>query len=125
MVDKDLPFSVVNSDSFQVNVDIGCPPTDKIICGRLVQSSKTDEMKWNLPSNRLKKSLVLGSRCPFLDSEALADGFATRFPPTQAAGSFPLRPLGDASLSELFPSISFTTGSASVGGRDLFSALGE
>ena len=60
-----------------------------------------------------------------MDSEALADGFATRFPPTQIAGSFPLRPFGDAGSSELFPSMSFTTGSVSVGGRDLFSALGE
>ena len=31
---EDLPFSVVNSDGF--DVDVGCPPTDKIICGRLV-----------------------------------------------------------------------------------------
>ena len=41
---EDLPFSVVNSDTF--DVDIGCPPTDKIICGRLVQNSKIDEMKF-------------------------------------------------------------------------------
>jgi hypothetical protein len=39
----DLPFSAVN-DGF--DVDVGSPPTDKIICGRLVESSKINEMNF-------------------------------------------------------------------------------
>jgi hypothetical protein len=44
VVDNKLTFFGVDSDGF--DVDVGSPPTDKIICGRLVQSSKIDEMKF-------------------------------------------------------------------------------
>jgi hypothetical protein len=40
----DLPFSVVTSDGF--DVDASSPPTDTINCGRLVQSSKIDEINF-------------------------------------------------------------------------------